>query len=122
MTNTEIIQAIKAEMERRWKHHRKNFVDREEDGDKMEEDAYLLQYLSDLEKSVKPMNHEGLQEEIVRTYHNGSVADTSDIDHVTYENIAEHFYERQFVLVCLGSHDHADRAHPRRQGQGERLQ
>lgn len=42
------------------------------------------------EKSEKPMN---LEEEIKRTYHDGSVADTSDINHVTYENIASHFYE-----------------------------
>lgn len=30
---------------------------------------------------------------IEQTYHNGSVADTLDMDHVTYENIARHFYE-----------------------------
>ena len=32
-----------------------------------------------------------LEDEISRTYHDGSVADTSDIDHNTYENIARHF-------------------------------
>jgi len=33
-------------------------------------------------------------EKIIRqTYHDGSVADTSDMDHVDYENIARHFYE-----------------------------
>lgn len=32
-----------------------------------------------------------LEEEISRTYHNGSVADTSDLDHNSYENIARHF-------------------------------
>ena len=36
---------------------------------------------------------EGLEEEISRTYHNGSVTDTDDIDHTAYENIARHFYE-----------------------------
>ncbi len=30
---------------------------------------------------------------IEQTYHDGSVADTDDMDHVTYENIARHFYE-----------------------------
>lgn len=30
---------------------------------------------------------------IEQTYHDGSVADTDDIDHVDYENIARHFYE-----------------------------
>lgn len=34
-----------------------------------------------------------LEKEIWRTYHDGSVADTSDMDHVDYENIARHFYE-----------------------------
>lgn len=36
---------------------------------------------------------EGLEEEISRTYHDGSVTDTDDIDHVAYENIARHFAE-----------------------------
>ena len=36
---------------------------------------------------------EGLEEEISRTYHDGSVTDTEDIDHVAYENIACHFAE-----------------------------
>lgn len=36
-----------------------------------------------------------LEEEISRTYHDGSVTDTSDIDHVAYENIASHFAEWQ---------------------------
>ena len=30
---------------------------------------------------------------IEQTYRDGSVADTSDMDHVGYENIAQHFYE-----------------------------
>lgn len=34
-----------------------------------------------------------LEEEISRTYRDGSVADTSDMDHVSYENIARHFAE-----------------------------
>lgn len=34
-----------------------------------------------------------LEKEITRTYHDGSVADTSDMDHNDYENIARHFYE-----------------------------
>lgn len=36
---------------------------------------------------------EGLEEEISRTYHDGSVADTDDMDHNDYENIARHFAE-----------------------------
>lgn len=36
---------------------------------------------------------EGLEEEISRTYHDGSVTDTEDIDHTAYENIARHFAE-----------------------------
>ena len=34
-----------------------------------------------------------LEKIIGQTYHDGSVADTSDMDHVDYENIARHFYE-----------------------------
>lgn len=34
-----------------------------------------------------------LKKIIEQTYHDGSVADTDDMDHVTYENIARHFYE-----------------------------
>ena len=41
----------------------------------------------------QPEQSDGLEEEISRTYHNGSVTDTSDLDHNTYENIARHFYE-----------------------------
>lgn len=36
-----------------------------------------------------------LDEEINRTCHNGSVADTSDLDHNSYENIARHFAKWQ---------------------------
>ena len=36
---------------------------------------------------------EDLKKEITRTYHDGSVADTSDMDHNDYENIARHFAE-----------------------------
>ena len=34
-----------------------------------------------------------LEKIIEQTYHDGSVADTDDMDHATYENIARHFYE-----------------------------
>lgn len=34
-----------------------------------------------------------LEKIIEQTYHDGSVADTSDMDHVAYDNIARHFYE-----------------------------
>ena len=34
-----------------------------------------------------------LERIIEQTYHDGSVADTDDMDHATYENIARHFYE-----------------------------
>lgn len=34
-----------------------------------------------------------LEKIIGQTYHDGSVADTSDMNHVDYENIARHFYE-----------------------------
>lgn len=34
-----------------------------------------------------------LEKIIGQTYHDGSVADTSDMNHVDYENIARYFYE-----------------------------
>lgn len=49
----------------------------------------LLAFLDTLPE--QPM--EGLEEEISRTYHDGSVADTDDMDHIAYENIARHFAE-----------------------------
>ena len=55
----------------------------------------------ELRESEKPMQ-DGLEEEISRTYHDGSVTDTSDLDHVSYENIARHFYE-------LGCHRTAEK-------------
>ena len=46
------------------------------------------------EEQLQQGKHEvDLEEEISRTYYDGSVTDTDDIDHVTYENIARHFYE-----------------------------
>ena len=46
-------------------------------------------------KELKEMKQPAvdLEKIIEQTYHDGSVADTDDIDHVTYENIARHFYE-----------------------------
>lgn len=54
----------------------------------------------ELRESEKPMQ-EGLEEEINRTYHDGSVTDTSDLDHVSYENIARHF--AKWGAECLAS-------------------
>ena len=47
----------------------------------------------DSETKEKEESDKSLEEEISRTYHNGSVTDTEDIDHVAYENIARHFAE-----------------------------
>lgn len=52
--------------------------------------------LNDIGQLLDTLSEEpdkGLEEEISRTYHDGSVADTSDIDHNTYDNIAHHFAE-----------------------------
>lgn len=43
----------------------------------------------------KEESDKSLEEEISRTYHDGSVTDTEDIDHIAYENIAHHFAEWQ---------------------------
>lgn len=91
-----IIEQIKAEIERRLSYYHPENVNHglasgfREDGKAI---AYeeLLSFLDTLE-SEKPMQ-EGLEEEITRTYHDGSVADTTEMDHVDYENIARHFYE-----------------------------
>lgn len=42
------------------------------------------------ELEVKEIN---LEKIIEQTYHDRSVTDTSDMDHVSYENIARHFFE-----------------------------
>lgn len=91
-----IIEQIKAEIERQQKEN----VNYDENGSfasYCDSSAWsalesILTFVSGFEKSEKPMNQEELDEEINRTYHDGSVTDTSDIDHVTYENIAEYFY------------------------------
>lgn len=51
----------------------------------------LLSFLDTL--SEEP--DKSLEEEISRTYHDGSVTDTEDIDHVAYENIARYFAQWQ---------------------------
>lgn len=54
--------------------------------------------LDDLLSFIDTLSEEpdkSLEEEISRTYHDGSVADTDDMNHVTYENIARHFAEWQ---------------------------
>lgn len=93
MTNAELIAKIKAEVERRKTVQLKRI----QEGDLVDSAPYdkneayneILSFLSTLE-SEKPME---LEEEISRTYHDGSVTDTSDLDHNSYENIARHFYE-----------------------------
>ena len=58
--------------------------------DKMEKyHASQVDYGIHIEKPQEPS--EDLEEEISRTYHNGSITDTDDMDHVSYENIARHF-------------------------------
>lgn len=53
----------------------------------------LIDDLDSLQQEQPDEPDKSLDEEISRTYHNGSVADTSDLDHNTYENIARHFAE-----------------------------
>ena len=42
-----------------------------------------------------------LEKEIAQTYRDGSVADTSNMDHIDYENIARHFYELALADVKI---------------------
>lgn len=48
----------------------------------------ILQFINTIE--VKEVD---LEKIIEQTYHDRSVTDTTDIDHVTYENIAKYFFE-----------------------------
>lgn len=59
---------------------------------KIESMNELLSFLGTMPDEPVTDCHE-LTEEIERTYHDGSVADTDDMDHVDYENIARHFAE-----------------------------
>lgn len=43
--------------------------------------------------TMERLEEEDLKKEIARTYHDGSVADTSEMDHNDYENIAHYFAE-----------------------------
>ena len=111
MTNAELIAKIKAEIKKLFNRScikrnlaRKNHYSYSEmvHGAEMDVCRQLLYFISDIEKSLPKVDCEGLDEEINRTYHDGSVANTSDIDHVTYENIAEYFYN-------LGCHRTAEK-------------
>ena len=100
MTNAELLAKIKAEIRRRikenesWKDfHRSKGGTTNFDDVKIVELQSILSFISTLE-SEKP-TQEGLEEEINRTYHDGSVTDTSDLDHNSYENIARHFAQWQ---------------------------
>lgn len=91
MTNAELIAKIKAEIE--------SMKSIEYPCDNSQQatgfcDALdrMTDFLSTLE-SEKPMNPDELGKEITRTYHDGSVTDTTEMDHVDYENIARHFYD-----------------------------
>ena len=90
MTAQEVIASIRNEIERRYhEHSTREYTD--EAGVELDS---LLSFLSDLEKSEKPINQEGLEEEIDRfedwmeTY-NQSDYPTS----FTIRDIARHFYD-----------------------------
>jgi hypothetical protein len=103
MTNTELLNKLKAEIERLVKNEKQlldayrndnNYRDAGIQNVLLGHDLSLLSYLSELSEEIgqeKPC--EELEGEINRTYRNGSVTDTSDIDHNSYENIASHFAE-----------------------------
>lgn len=80
---------LKAEIERRRLSNR--YIDTEG------YESELLEIINELQQEQPEVD---LKKEIERTYYDGSVTDTSDMDHVDYENIARHFYElgRQSIL------------------------
>lgn len=86
-----IIEQIKAEIDKLYDEYKDKF---HQCGDQYHlgliDGLDMAERVLDSLESEKPMQEE-LEEEISRTYHNGSVADTSDMDHVDYENIARHF-------------------------------
>ena len=60
-----------------------------------EDSAPYIEFVEELALMIVPELDKSLEEEISRTYHDGSVTDTEDIDHIAYENIARHFAEWQ---------------------------
>ena len=50
----------------------------------------ILSFITSLQQEQPEVD---LEKEIAQTYRDGSVADTSNMDHIDYENIARHFYE-----------------------------
>lgn len=54
------------------------------------EDEEILSFIASLQNEQPEVD---LEKIIGQTYHDGSVADTSDMNHVDYENIARYFYE-----------------------------
>lgn len=55
--------------------------------------SWFTDKLVQIINSSVEMKEVDLEKIIEQTYHDRSVTDTSDMDHVAYENIAHYFYE-----------------------------
>lgn len=95
------IEKIRAEIERRYAYQKEMYSKTKPDGrpnDGWAESLAIMGELEELRDFIDTLEEEpdkDLDDEISRTYHDGSVADTSDLDHTSYENIARHFAEWQ---------------------------
>lgn len=60
-----------------------------------DDEALQIDILSEVEKFVNTLEVKeiDLEKIIEQTYHDRSVTDTSDMDHIAYENIASYFFE-----------------------------
>ena len=112
MTNTEIIQAIKAEIERLKTVQLKRI----QEGDLVDAEPYdkneayndLLSFISTLE-SEKPMNPEGLDKEIEKVLREGALSWNISYSDMCF--IAEHFYD----IGCRRTAEKADEIEYNRQ-------
>lgn len=101
MTNKELISKIKAEIERRKKSLRAGICNEEVFTRKQrkemlvasEELDRLNRFLSDLEKSEKPMNQDGLEEELEKEINEAMKSDLcpEEISNYDFCCIARHF-------------------------------
>ncbi len=99
------IEQIKAEIERRIKEDY-NGPDKHDNEIAQGVCASIIAFLDTLLQEQPSSDLEvDLEKIIVQTYHDGSVADTSDMDHVDYENIARHFAEWQKEQMMKGAVD-----------------
>lgn len=96
---------LRAEIERLKETHERNLDKPMERGRIGHAHGYVDccdEFLAFIDSLQQEQSEVDLKKIIEQTYHDGSVADTDDMDHATYENIARHFFE-------LGQRDAANK-------------